>query len=75
MSGGRKEAAVRLLEAENRAQPTEAAMFRSITRLEVFFGKDLDRVVFRFLSTRHTLGDSESAVEDAGDGHARQRMS
>lgn len=36
MSGVRKEAAARLLEAENRAQPTEAAMFRSITRLEVF---------------------------------------
>jgi hypothetical protein len=57
MSGVGKEAAVRLLEAENRAQLTEAAMFQSITRLELFLER-IWRVVFRFLSTRHTLGDS-----------------
>ena len=74
MSGVRKEAAVRLLEAENRAQPAEAAMFRSITRLEVFLERIWTESSFGSRARGTPWGIVESAVEDAGDGHARQRM-
>jgi hypothetical protein len=66
MSGARKEAVVRLLEAE-KSRPAYRGCDVSINHTPGgVFGKDLDRVVFRFSSTRHTLGDSESLWRTPG---------
>ena len=68
MSGVRKEAAVRLLEAE---KPRSAYRGCDVSINHTpggVFGKDLDRVVFRFLSTRYSLEDSEALWRTPGIG-------